>query len=82
MAHTQPPIRYAPAVGELVWDRAGKRVGEVMDDQWSRYQLRLPGGGIEWHAAPADIRPATRAEVLAARVAAANAESRRRDGHR
>ncbi|MFI9309145.1 hypothetical protein [Streptomyces triculaminicus] len=48
---------YTPAVGELVWDAARKRVGEVMDHRWSRYQLRPPGGGIEWHAEPGDVRP-------------------------
>lgn len=48
---------YAPAVGELVWDTAAKRLGQVMDDKWSRYQLRPPGGGIEWNAAPSDVHP-------------------------
>ncbi|KAB7846397.1 MULTISPECIES: hypothetical protein [Streptomyces] len=47
---------YAPLIGELVWDAARKRVGEVMDHRWSLYQLRPPGGGIEWHAMPESIR--------------------------
>ncbi|MFI9719732.1 hypothetical protein ACIHFE_08760 [Streptomyces sp. NPDC052396] len=52
-----PPTPYVPAVGELVWDASRKCVGEVMDHRWSGYQLRPPAGGIEWHAAPEDIRP-------------------------
>jgi hypothetical protein len=57
-----PPTPYVPAVGELVWDASRKCLGEVMegpapDHRWSRYQLRPPAGGIEWHAAAEDIRP-------------------------
>ncbi|GAA3068366.1 hypothetical protein FHS39_001960 [Streptomyces olivoverticillatus] len=48
---------YQPAVGDLVWDAASKRVGQVMDHRWSRYQLRPPGGGTEWHAAPENVSP-------------------------
>ncbi|MEU2868820.1 hypothetical protein ABZ769_06385 [Streptomyces olivoreticuli] len=74
MAHTPQPAPYAARKGELVWDSALDRVGEVTDD---RYRLRPPGGGAEWHAEPRSVRPATRAEALRARVAVANAESRK-----
>ncbi|MEU3754264.1 hypothetical protein AB0H17_16090 [Streptomyces olivoreticuli] len=74
MAHTPQPAHYAARKGELVWDSALARVGEVTDD---RYRLRPPGGGAEWRAEPCTIRPATRAEALRARVAVANAESRK-----
>ncbi|MFC5720012.1 hypothetical protein ACFP1Z_07485 [Streptomyces gamaensis] len=65
-----------PAVGDLVRDGTTGRVGEIVDHRRSRCRLRPLGGGIEWDAAAGDIRPATRAEVLSARVAAANAGSR------
>ncbi|MEU4211253.1 hypothetical protein AB0F13_14870 [Streptomyces sp. NPDC026206] len=46
---------HAPARGELVWDTTTNRVGEVMDNRWSRCQLRPPAGGTEWHAAPENL---------------------------
>ncbi|MFI6084145.1 hypothetical protein ACIBBB_24720 [Streptomyces sp. NPDC051217] len=39
-------------------------------------QLRPLGGGREWDADPAHVRPPTPAELLSARVADANARSR------
>ncbi|MFH9466237.1 hypothetical protein ACH4LT_02910 [Streptomyces clavifer] len=39
-------------------------------------QLRPLGGGREWDANPARVRPAAPAELLSARVAEANARSR------
>ncbi|GAA0478810.1 hypothetical protein ACFQ2B_06085 [Streptomyces stramineus] len=60
MAHTRPSDPYAPARGELVWDSARQRLGEVMDRTGSHYQLRPLGGGTEWNAAPDDITPSGR----------------------
>ncbi|MEU6224035.1 hypothetical protein [Streptomyces sp. NPDC047042] len=39
--------------------------------------LRPLGGGREWEAAPADVRPATPAEQLSAKVRAANDQAAR-----
>ncbi|MBF6052201.1 hypothetical protein GO002_09860 [Streptomyces eurocidicus] len=52
-------------------------VGEVMDHQGPRLQLRPPTGGREWEADPGATRPATTAELLSAKVRAANADSAR-----
>ncbi|GHF40903.1 hypothetical protein GCM10010218_22900 [Streptomyces mashuensis] len=43
------------APGDLVWDTAACRAGEVMDHRWSRYQLRPLGGGTEWYARGEDL---------------------------
>ncbi|MFI6285792.1 hypothetical protein ACIBCM_13720 [Streptomyces sp. NPDC051018] len=47
------------AVGALVFDIRRKSLGVVMDTEWDRLYLRPPGGGIEWDASRADLRPAT-----------------------
>ncbi len=65
---------YTPESGDLVWDEAVRRLGEVMDRVGARWQLRLPGGGREWDAS-GPLRPATAAERLSADVALANARS-------
>jgi hypothetical protein len=78
------PVPGAPAtdvaipivVGTVVVDEARGRVGEVMDRQGDRLQLRPLRGGREWDAHPARVRPATTSERLSAAVAAVNAVSR------
>ncbi|MGX1272908.1 hypothetical protein RKD18_006102 [Streptomyces phaeoluteigriseus] len=67
----------APAVGEAVHDSARGRVGRVMDHVGPYVQLRPLTGGREWDADPRHLRPLTRAELLSALVAEANARSRR-----
>nr|WP_242330799.1 hypothetical protein [Streptomyces formicae] len=66
---------YAPQVGDLVWDEATYRVGQVMGQVGGCWQLRPPEGGREWDA-HGPLRPATAAERLSAGVALANARSR------
>ncbi|MGI5531353.1 hypothetical protein ACQEVX_29440 [Streptomyces syringium] len=61
---TGSPSTYTPATGDLVWDTSTKRVGEVMDTQWLRYQLRPLGGGIEWHAAAENLLPVTQPHCM------------------
>ncbi|MFC8075321.1 hypothetical protein ACFUN8_07245 [Streptomyces sp. NPDC057307] len=63
-------------VGDTVHDPARDRVGVVMARQGPYYQLRPLGGGREWDADPARVRPLTPAELLSARVADANTRSR------
>lgn len=65
------------AVGTAVRDTACDRIGLVMDHQGPYLQLRPLGGGLEWDADPALVTPVTPAELLSARVAEANARSRR-----
>ncbi|MFI9721398.1 hypothetical protein ACIHFE_17395 [Streptomyces sp. NPDC052396] len=71
---TAPPHR--PAKGSFVVDTARNRVGQVMDHLESRVQLRPVQGGLEWDARPEDVRPASSAEVLSAKVKAVNAAGR------
>ncbi|MFJ4769865.1 hypothetical protein ACIP88_12205 [Streptomyces uncialis] len=63
------------AVGTLVIDTAGRRIGRFEDSLGSRCFLRPLGGGREWTVDPDHVRQATEAEILAAKVAAANARS-------
>ncbi|OEV06193.1 hypothetical protein AN219_35380, partial [Streptomyces nanshensis] len=53
-----------PANGTVVMDEACGRVGEVMDREGGRLQLRPVRGGREWDADPARVRTATPAERL------------------
>jgi hypothetical protein len=62
-------------VGEMAIDVARGRVGVVMDREGPYVQLRPLGGGREWDARPEDVRPATAAEQLSAKVAEANANA-------
>jgi hypothetical protein len=57
-------------------DTRTDRTAVVLDVLSGRLYLRKPGGGVEWEAMPAQVRPATEREVLSARVAEANLRSR------
>jgi hypothetical protein len=48
-----------------------------MAHQGPYLQLRPLGGGREWDADPAHVRPASRDELLSAQLAEVNARSRR-----
>ncbi|MFC5720017.1 hypothetical protein ACFP1Z_07525 [Streptomyces gamaensis] len=62
--------------GTLVLDSQTGKVGEVMDHQGPRLQLRPPGGGREWEADPGAVRPLTDAEQLSIKVSVANSRAR------
>ncbi|WP_374196958.1 hypothetical protein [Streptomyces sp. ISL-100] len=63
--------------GDFVVDTCTGRVGCVMGREGPYLQLRPVGGGREWDCSPGDARPATVVETMRAKVAAANALSRR-----
>ncbi|QKW08181.1 hypothetical protein HUT18_19155 [Streptomyces sp. NA04227] len=44
-----------PVVGETVRDTNRDRVGVVMGREGGLFQLRPPGGGLEWDARAQDI---------------------------
>ncbi|MCT4357244.1 hypothetical protein M5362_29500 [Streptomyces sp. Je 1-79] len=58
--------------GGFVFDPAVRRVGEYRGEAGPYAMLRPVGGGREWQADPARVRPATAAERLSAGVRAAN----------
>ncbi|MFG3494753.1 hypothetical protein [Streptomyces sp. NPDC047928] len=58
--------------GTLVYDQEAARVGEYRAAVGPYAMLRPVGGGREWEADPARIRPATPAERMSAGVRAAN----------
>ncbi|MEV8225407.1 hypothetical protein AB0P41_04950 [Streptomyces sp. NPDC079167] len=66
----------ALGVGAVVHDNDSGRVGLVTGHEGPCLQLRPLGGGREWDADPARLRPLAPAELLSARVADANARSR------
>ncbi|MFG2589998.1 hypothetical protein [Streptomyces sp. NPDC048438] len=66
----------ALVVGAVVHDDGSGRVGLVMGHEGPYLQLRPLGGGREWDADPARLRPLGPPELLSARVAEANARSR------
>ncbi|UXX95796.1 hypothetical protein N7U49_35385 [Streptomyces sp. AD2-2] len=66
---------YTPDVGDLAFDEATAKVGEVVAHVGPYFQLRPVGGGREWDAS-GPLRPATQAERLSCGVALANATSR------
>ncbi|WP_155055093.1 hypothetical protein [Streptomyces blattellae] len=68
---------YAPAIGDLAWDNATRRVGRVVDHVGGCWRLRPPGGGREWDAhGPLRHATVTVTEALSFGVAPANARSR------
>ncbi|WP_019073743.1 hypothetical protein [Streptomyces hokutonensis] len=62
--------------GALLYDPATNKVGEYQDKSGPYALLRPVGGGREWQADPASLRPATDQERLSAGVRAANARAR------
>ncbi|MGW3202627.1 hypothetical protein [Streptomyces sp. NPDC001135] len=62
--------------GRLLYDPATRRVGEYQDRSGPYARLRPVGGGREWQADPATLRPATDRERLSASVHAANGRTR------
>ncbi|MEU0818250.1 hypothetical protein ACFWA5_16310 [Streptomyces mirabilis] len=61
-----------PEAGALMYDPVTRKVGEYQDEAGPYAMLRPVGGGREWEADPARIRPATPEERLGAGVKAAN----------
>ncbi|MEU9379799.1 hypothetical protein AB0D38_01785 [Streptomyces sp. NPDC048279] len=61
--------------GTLFYDTATDQVGEYRDQLGPYAMLRPVGGGREWQADPAVLRPATDRERLSAGVRAANDRS-------
>jgi hypothetical protein len=76
---------YNLPVGQLAYDTRRERRGVVMDHLDGDVWLRPPGGGMEWTARPGEVEPVTAdaaegdqpERLLRARVAVANARSRR-----
>ncbi|MGV9283168.1 hypothetical protein [Streptomyces sp. NPDC003730] len=64
------PVAYEP--GTVLYDTAADRVGEYRGRSGARVMLRPLGGGREWEAEPAVLRPATDRERLGASLRAAN----------
>lgn len=58
--------------GSLLYDPATSKVGEYQDKAGPYALLRPVGGGREWQADPASLRPATPQERLRAGLRAAN----------
>ncbi|MFI7293288.1 hypothetical protein [Streptomyces sp. NPDC050121] len=67
-------MRHEP--GTLLYDPATDKVGEYQDRSGPYAMLRPVGGGREWQADPAALRPATAQERLSAGVRAANQRAR------
>ncbi|MEW1904211.1 hypothetical protein [Streptomyces sp. NPDC086147] len=67
---------HGPERGALVYDQVARVVGEFRGKAGPYAMLRPVGGGREWQADPADLRPATPAERLSAGVRAANDRAR------
>ncbi|MFE9648062.1 hypothetical protein ACFYO0_28900 [Streptomyces sp. NPDC006365] len=64
--------------GALVYDPAARKVGEYRDKAGPYAMLRPVGGGREWEADPALLRPATQEERIDATLMAANHRTKRR----
>ncbi|MFF2846913.1 hypothetical protein ACFVT5_11325 [Streptomyces sp. NPDC058001] len=58
-------------------DVSNGRTGRVMDRVGGCYQLRPLNGGVEWDAAPSNLRPAPLSDALSEAVAEANTRSRK-----
>ncbi|POX44751.1 hypothetical protein [Streptomyces sp. Ru72] len=65
--------------GALVYDPGTHKVGEYQTRSGPYAMLRPVGGGREWQADPAALRPATQRERLSAGVRAANERARTAD---
>ncbi|MGW8066496.1 hypothetical protein ACVV2G_30480 [Streptomyces ziwulingensis] len=64
------PATFEP--GTVLYDTAAAKVGEYRGRSGPRAMLRPLGGGREWEAEPAALRPATDRERLGANLRAAN----------
>ncbi|MFI8948013.1 hypothetical protein ACIGO6_16075 [Streptomyces sp. NPDC053750] len=64
------PATFEP--GTVLYDTAATKVGEYRGRSGARVMLRPLGGGREWEAEPAALRPATDRERLGASLRAAN----------
>jgi len=73
------PIAKQIERGTLVHDPMTNRVGEYQGTAGPYAMLRPLGGGREWEADPASVRPATPEERLSASVRAANSRSEGRN---
>lgn len=73
MQQESTPTRHEP--GTLLFDPSTDKVGEYRDRVGPYVMLRPVGGGREWQADPASVRPATTRERLSAGVRAANDRS-------
>ncbi|MFJ9560232.1 hypothetical protein ACIRQQ_09345 [Streptomyces fuscichromogenes] len=62
--------------GTLLYDTVTDQVGEYQDQSGPYAILRPVGGGREWQAHPAMLRPATDSERISAGVRAANDRTR------
>ncbi len=62
--------------GCLLYDPATHKVGEYQDRSGPYAMLRPLGGGREWEADPAALRPATPRERMSAGLRAANERTR------
>ncbi|MEV1069508.1 hypothetical protein [Streptomyces sp. NPDC050263] len=62
--------------GALLYDPATDKIGEYRDRSGPYAMLRPVGGGREWQADPAALRPATAVERISAGVRAANRRAR------
>ena len=69
------PIANQIEQGTLVYDISTNKVGEYRGKAGPYAMLRPLGGGREWQAAPATVRPATQEERLSASVKLANSRS-------
>ncbi|MFI9200365.1 hypothetical protein [Streptomyces sp. NPDC053048] len=58
-----PERQTALELGAFVVDARRDKVGQVMGHEGPRLQLRPPRGGLEWEAAPEDVRPVTLVEM-------------------
>ncbi|WTW81851.1 hypothetical protein OHA58_31665 [Streptomyces sp. NBC_00009] len=56
-------------IGSLVVDTATDKLGRIRGHVGPYVQLRAPGGGREWDADPAHLRPANEGERRRAAVA-------------
>jgi hypothetical protein len=65
-----------PGIGELAKDTARGRIGIVMGELGGRVQIRPIGGGREWDAMPGMVVQPNAREVLSARLAIRNGNSR------
>lgn len=66
-----------PVLGAVMVDTSRQdRVGEFRGLSGPYWAIRPLGGGLEWEAAPGDVRPATPIERLRAENARCNARSR------